>query len=97
MFGLIERSDRMSEPIPDEAFDGLAGRTRGGIGGRKEVCLRIDLLLMTARLSLTGSVELVLPDRAPSDLSREAGLNDMIPAVHRRACNGFMSNASMAS
>ena len=40
---------RMSEPIPDEAFDGLAGRTRGGIGGRKEVCLKADLLLIVAR------------------------------------------------
>jgi hypothetical protein len=74
---MIEGSSEMSEPIPDEAFDGLAGRTRGGIGGRKEVCSKTDLLLVISGSSLTGLVELVLPDRASSDLSREAGLNDV--------------------
>ena len=38
----------------------------------------VCLLLVAARLPLTGWTGLMLPDRASSDLSREAGLNDMI-------------------
>ena len=38
----------------------------------------IGLLLKVLGPSLTGLIELMLPDRASSDLSREAGLNDMI-------------------
>ena len=38
----------------------------------------VRLLLRVLGPSLTGWTGLMLPDRASSDLSREAGLNDMI-------------------
>jgi len=56
----------------------------------------VDLLLTILGSSLTGSTGLVLPDRASSDLSREAGLNDVtllctgVPAK-RVASNTFMA------
>jgi len=56
----------------------------------------VDLLLAILGSSLTGSTGLVLPDRASSDLSREAGLNDVtllctgVPA-YRVASNTFMA------
>jgi hypothetical protein len=56
----------------------------------------VRLLLVVFGLPLTGWTGLVLPDRASSDLSREAGLNDVtllctgVPA-YRVASNTFMA------
>ena len=56
----------------------------------------VRLLLVVFGLPLTGWTGLVLPDRASSDLSREAGLNDVtllctgVPAK-RVASNTFMA------
>ena len=56
----------------------------------------VCLLLVIFGLPLTGRTGLVLPDRASSDLSREAGLNDVtllctgVPAK-RVASNTFMA------
>ena len=57
--------------------DGLAGRrlVEGLEVGRKLVLMDC-LLLAILGSSLTGSTGLMLPDRASSDISREAGLND---------------------
>jgi len=55
------------------------------------------LLLVILGSSLTGSVELMLPDRASSDLSREAGLNDVTLLCTGVPARRVASNASMAS
>lgn len=57
----------------------------------------VDLLLTILGSSLTGSTGLVLPDRASSDLSREAGLKDMTLLCTGVPAERVVSNTFMAS
>lgn len=57
----------------------------------------VDLLLTILGSSLTGSAGLVLPDRASSDLSREAGLKDMTLLCTGVPAKRVVSNTFMAS
>jgi len=57
----------------------------------------VCLLLVIARLPLTGRTGLVLPDRASSDLSREAGLKDMTLLCTGVPAKKVISNTFMAS
>lgn len=57
----------------------------------------VDLLLTILGSSLTGSTGLVLPDRASSDLSREAGLKDMTLLCTGVPAKRVVSNTFMAS
>ena len=56
----------------------------------------VDLLLTILGSSLTGSTGLVLPDRASSDLSREAGLKDMTLLCTGVPAKKVVSNTFMA-
>ena len=63
--------------------------------GRK-LALKALLLLALLGVLLTDSAGLTLPDRALSDRSREAGLNDMTSQCTGVPANGVVSNTSMA-